>query len=89
MRTGSTLQRLLFGVVFCLMGICPGRVTAQKTSNTCVSSLNADLVTKYEIIEGAVYIQTNSAGVVPEGTNNIGFQSDYKARHPTWMARHP
>jgi hypothetical protein len=49
-------------------------VTAQ-TSNTCISPLNADFVTKYEITEGAAYVQTNSARAVPGVTNNIGFQA--------------
>jgi hypothetical protein len=63
--------------LFCLLSFGPGRVLAQ-TSNTCISPLNADFVTKYEILEGAVYGQTNSAGAVPSVTNNIGFQATIK-----------
>ena len=63
-----------FVLLFCLLAFCAGHVLAQ-TSNTCISPLNADFVTKYEIIEGATYVQTNSAGAVLGGTNNVGFQA--------------
>ncbi|HEY3852906.1 MAG TPA: hypothetical protein VGO67_00770 [Verrucomicrobiae bacterium] len=74
MKTISTLQRLLFTVLFCLPAFGPGSAKAQ-TSNTCISPLNADFVTKYEIIEAGIYVQTNSAGAVPIGTNNVGFEA--------------
>ena len=74
MKTISTLRRIIFTVLFCLLAFGPGRVSAQ-TSNTCVSPLNADFVTKYEIIEGANYVQTNSTGSVPASANSFGFEA--------------
>jgi hypothetical protein len=67
----------LLAIAFCLLIFGPGIAQAQ-TTNTCVSPLNSDNFTKYDVVEGADYVETNSAGTVPNGSNFVGFSASVK-----------
>jgi hypothetical protein len=77
MKTIISNRGILAVICFCLLEF--GQLTAMtQTSNSCVSPLNADFVTKYEIIEAAVYTETNSSGPVPASINSYGFDAIIK-----------
>ena len=65
----SVWTKCLF-ISFCFIAFGQGVASAQSTNtNTCISPLSNDYLTKYEVIEEVSYVETNSAGPVLASTN--------------------
>ncbi len=75
MKTAIPARALPCVIAFCLVIFGQGNAPAQ-TTDTCVSPLNADFFSKYEVIEGAAYVETNAAGTVLSGSNAFAFAAE-------------
>jgi hypothetical protein len=51
-----------------------------QTSNTCTSSLSSDFYSKFDVVQGVFYVQTNSSGPALQGTNPYGFAATITLR---------
>jgi hypothetical protein len=49
-----------------------------QSTNPCASSLNSDDYSKYTIVLGAIYKQTNASGAIPVSSNYFGFAAVIK-----------
>src|SRR5665213_776113 len=74
MKTVTSARLMFFAISFCLLVF--GRdVALAQTTNTCVSPLNSDFFTKYEVVKIVEYAETNSAGPVLNGSNAFVFDA--------------
>jgi hypothetical protein len=79
MKTAISGSVIIALIGFWLVTFGSAAARAQTTNtNTCISPLNSDFVTKYEILEEAGYLETNLAGPVPNGTNAFVFEAIIK-----------